>query len=1228
MKKSLFIIFQAVTFVCLSVTLHAQEWKKNLPQKKASEYTLNDYQNAFNNYWQPRNVVRGKMLTNTGELKKAPGWKQFKRWEWYMISQIDEDGRFPEKTAAQVLKEHNANFPGLKSTGGLGNWISIGPNSSAGGYAGVGRINVVAFHPTDDNTYWAGAASGGLWVTFDNGITWSVLTDDNNVLGISDIAIPGDYSTSGTIYIATGDRDGWDNRSTGVLKSTDGGASWNATNLSFAVSSGQMTTRLLINPNDDQTILAATTNGVYKTTNGGVNWDTRLTTTSFIDFEYKPGDYSVLYGSTKNGEIYVSTDAGSSWTQSLSTSGKRVELAVTPADSSYVYAIVSASDNGLLGIYKSTNFGATFSQVFDGTQENNNLLGWDDGSDSGGQGWYDLAIDVSPNDENTLLIGGINTWRSTDGGTTWSMVNHWYGGYFKPSVHADKHDLKFRSNGDLFECNDGGIYLSIDNGTSWTDKTNGITISQMYKIGTAQTVNDEVICGLQDNGTKLVDGNYWTDKLGGDGMECIIDYSNHEIQYGSLYYGEISRTLNHWNSATNITPADAEGAWVTPYIINPLNPSILYVGYDELYKSTDRGNSWDTISSFSGGNLINIAIAPSDTNMLIVSTSTSIWKTVDGGTNWTNLSSLVPSDRNISCITIKHDDPNTIWLTYSGYNLNRVFESTNGGLNWTNISSGLPALPVHSIVQNTLVTGAELYAGTDVGVYYKSPVDDWVPFNNNLPNVIVRELEIYYDTVIHTNSRLRAATYGRGLWESDLILNGDYPPIVKFDETTDLNETSCTLTGTITEDFGSMVSASGFLLSTSNGIIWAGEGVTTVSTNPVDSEGAFSVEISGLSPATTYYVRAFATNANGTGLSVENSFTTSCGSGISSFPYSQDFSHGIIPPCWTMDDLQGNGQVWTFNNPGERTINTSTANNGFAIIDSDDYGSGNSQNCDLISPVFNFSSHTNITVEFEHYYRHYGAQRGTFSYSTDNGSAWTELQSWATTTNNAEVFSQDLTNELKGKPQVKFKWNFTGTWGYYWAFDDFTVSAEPDSSIQTNILVSGTTLSTGETDCFNATQTITVAGDGTQVIVESGASANFIAGQNIRFLPGFHAQEGSYLRGYITTTGNYCVEAPPALVAAETTNKEAIIVDASLTEFADREMVVYPNPNSGEFTIELRNFEGDTRVMLFNAVGQLVWNELTIEPKIRMSIPNAESGMYFITAINNNRQFSRKIVVR
>jgi hypothetical protein len=767
MKK----IYLLSVMMFITSMLFSQAWLKNLPQQKSkSQLTFFDYKTAFDQYWEPYNVERGFYIEN-GVKKKAIGWKQFKRWEYDMESKIDPaSGEFPVKTAAEIYEGYLKTNPQSKAAAAA-SWSSLGTSSSTGGYAGVGRLNCIAYHPTNTNTYWVGAASGGLWVTTNNGTSWTCLTDNNGVLAVSDIVIPSDFATSNTIYIATGDKDHWDNNSIGVLKSTDGGVTWNTTGLSYALSGWNMVYRLLLDPSNNQTLIAATSNGVYKTTNGGTTWSTQLTTTSFIDMEYKPGDFNTLYGSTTSGSIYLSTNGGTSWTQTfIDANAYRIELAVSANQPTWVYALAVNSVSGLYGIYKSINSGSSYSQIFAGTTKN--LLGWYDGipgSDDGGQGWYDLSLAASPSNANTLLVGGVNTWRSTNGGTSWALVNHWYGGYGAQAVHADKHSLNYRNNGDLFECNDGGVYISTNNGTSWTDKTNGMVISQMYKLGVSQTVSNEVITGLQDNGTKLISGGTWSDVKGGDGMECLIDYTNVNIQYGTYTNGQIDITTNHWASSSAIEPSGAgSGAWVTPYIIDPTNPMILYAGYANVWKTVDRGTNWTQISTMNTSNLIrSMAIAPSNTQVIYVADQSTIWKTTNGGASWSIITGSLPvGSGSITYIAVKNNDANTLWVTLSGYSASTVYQSINAGTSWTNISAGLPQLPAYTIVQNKQsASEVQLYVGTELGVYFKKGTDNWAAYNTGLPNVQIGELEIYYASNPQ-QSKLRAATFGRGLWES------------------------------------------------------------------------------------------------------------------------------------------------------------------------------------------------------------------------------------------------------------------------------------------------------------------------------------------------------------------------------------------------------------------------------------------------------------------------------
>jgi photosystem II stability/assembly factor-like uncharacterized protein len=254
--------------------------------------------------------------------------------------------------------------------------------------------------------------------------------------------------------------------------------------------------------------------------------------------------------------------------------------------------------------------------------------------------------------------------------------------------------------------------------------------------------------------------------MGGDGMECKIDHYDDDIIYAEYQYGGLRKSYNGGNNWDNIKPVSYEGGWNTPYEMHSINSDIIVIGYDEVYRSTSGGAIWDSISyNVSGGQAIrSIALAPSDENYIYVASYSKIKVTKDAGQSWTYIKPGL-ANYNMTDITVSNTNPDRAWVTFSEYNsTHKVYETNDAGSSWTNISgSNLPGLPVNCIVYQGGAND-DLYIGTDIGVYYKNnTMSDWIPFNDGLPNVIVKELEIHYD-----GGSISAATFGRGVWESPL----------------------------------------------------------------------------------------------------------------------------------------------------------------------------------------------------------------------------------------------------------------------------------------------------------------------------------------------------------------------------------------------------------------------------------------------------------------------------
>lgn len=694
--------------------------------------------------------------------ERGQGFKPYKRWEYQALRNMDENGmlKSPEFYYNELENYNsylNENFSTARTT--VGTWEQMGPTSwsaTSGWNPGVGRITSIAVEEANPSHIIAGANSGGVWRSIDGGSSWTVLTDDLSNLIVYALTID---PTDNTTYF-------WGSSSGTIFKSTDSGATWNI----LSDTGGGNVNKIIIDPtNTDKMYCSVEGGGIFKSTNGGQSWDRIL---SFLnngyDVEFKPdGLYSTIYASA--GGVYISNDAGNTFAQITGFGGGPKMIGVSENDPSVVY-ILEAAGGGFGNLYKSTNSGIDFTTL---NHAGKNYFGYssdpEDPDDVGaGQAPRDMDIAINPADVNDVHIAGVNTWRSTDGGASFTSTSQWTPnnanqlgiGY----CHADV-DIMEYVNDKLYVGTDGGLFVAetpdVVNTNYYTDLTFGMGIRQFTNFGISQTDPVVITGGSQDNGTSIMDANgNWTDWLGADGMETFIDKNNPDIVYGTIYFGSLYKSINGGQTLSSInTPSS--GNWITPFEQDPINANTLYAGYNQVYKSTDGGLNWETVSQSFGGDLNHLKVAQTNGNIQYAARNSQLYKNSFVGIldNWTQLNGFSGS---INSIAIHPSDPNKVAIATTGSQ--RVYVSDNGGSSWESYRLNLPNFSAQALVWDDNGNDG-LYLGMNYGVYYiDNTFTEWQPFSNNLPNVIISELEINT-----ADNKIYVATYGRGVWRSNLF---------------------------------------------------------------------------------------------------------------------------------------------------------------------------------------------------------------------------------------------------------------------------------------------------------------------------------------------------------------------------------------------------------------------------------------------------------------------------
>ena len=684
----------------------------------------------------------------------------------------------------------------VRRTTWSGSWTFVGPTNIGG------RVLDIAVDPQQVDTVYAATASGGVWKSTDAGSTFSVAWPNEISQPIGALAIAPD----GTLYAGTGETGPGGGSLTyggsGLYRSSDGGDTWTRVGLENA----SRVARIVIDPGDSTRIFAAVSGdlfvpggdrGVYRSIDGGDTWQRVLVgdtpTTGAADLAIDPQDstrvFAALWDHHRSSErrsysglgsgVYFSADGGDTWSQltnglpPASTLLGRIGLAIAPSDPFRVYVITTeatttfSSDGLFEGFYVSSDGGASFIRL----PRDSTLA-----SSQSSYGWWFGRVWVDPADEDSIWVAGVPLLHSRAAGIGWVAAD---------SGHADQHAMALdpQMPGRVFLGNDGGAFLSLDNGITF-HRGGYQPWTQFYTVDVSQSDPSRIVGGAQDNGgnrsyrgTGGGDPNNWNSFVGGDGLAARIDPTDQNRVYGCSQYGSCVRSSDGGDSSLPFGGTISQRRnWFSPVEFDPADPEIMYYAGNILNRSINSAASWTAISpDLSGGpypsdgypfgTITTVAAAASDPTVLYVGTDDGrVWTSKDLGASWLRLEDPGFPTAWVTRVRVDPADADIAYVTFSGFRSGDqqgyVFRTTDGGITWQDITTNLPLAPVNDL----LIVNASLVVASDVGVFASDDGGaEWFRAGTNLPQTPITGL-----ASTASATKILASTFGRGMYELDL----------------------------------------------------------------------------------------------------------------------------------------------------------------------------------------------------------------------------------------------------------------------------------------------------------------------------------------------------------------------------------------------------------------------------------------------------------------------------